>query len=226
MCDLNNLMNLYQHYLQEGGTTQEKLDVYIIEAAELAELQQESGEEPTMARGVSPATLAFYRCITNMGDQRQPVEFVPCGHVLWWTVPMIIAAGGFRQLLEIENSTRFSAPTFSSVVCGQCDADAEQFDRDMATFLNMYEDAVGSTSVDRANFIELYVGQILRYVAGRDDWHVEAIVEVSQQPYSGDTGCWVKVLSYDVKGSSVDHNVGDEIIAGRRELFLMEEVTE
>lgn len=60
------------------------------------------------------------------------------------------------------------------------------------------------------------VGQRLKYTAGQGDWHVEAEVEVSREP--GTTGCYVTILSYTHKGSAVEHNIGDEIIAGAREL--------
>lgn len=53
--------------------------------------------------------------------QRQIVEFCPCGHTSHWTLTKIIAAGGFRPLVDIYQSRRFSAPTFHSTTsCQEC----------------------------------------------------------------------------------------------------------
>lgn len=53
--------------------------------------------------------------------ERLVVEFCPCGHTSHWTLTKIIAAGGFRQLVDIYQSRRFSAPTFHSTTsCQEC----------------------------------------------------------------------------------------------------------
>jgi len=52
---------------------------------------------------------------------RQVVEFLQCGHTALWTIPMIISASGFRQLLAIHVGKRASAPTLDSTThCQQC----------------------------------------------------------------------------------------------------------
>lgn len=77
----------------------------------------------------------------NNGE-RVVVEFCPCGHTAQWTIPMIIAAGGFRQLLDIYEGRRASAPTFPTsndgeFVCRECESEFEHHMEKMAYMMSL-----------------------------------------------------------------------------------------
>ena len=78
---------------------------------------------------------------------------------------------------------------------------------------------VEPVSGERVDLRTLQIGQKLRYVAGQDDRYVGADVEVVGTP--GFTGCMVKILRIHQKDNPVTIAVGDEILAGARELFVL-----
>lgn len=65
---------------------------------------------------------------------------------------------------------------------------------------------------------KLKVGHEVMYIAGKGSSYCEAKATVAKTP--GTTNCFIRILEYTHKGESVDHNVGDEILAGAGELFL------
>lgn len=97
-------------------------------------LANEANEETASA--IALEVIAILR---EDKGQRQIVEFCPCGHTEWRTVPMIVAAGGFRQLLDIFQGRRASAPTFHDSKCCQCEADFEYNEARLAAALDGWE---------------------------------------------------------------------------------------
>jgi len=63
----------------------------------------------------------------------------------------------------------------------------------------------------------LEIGDIVRYIAGQGDHHMEAVAEVAKP--SGGTGCIVRIIFIEQCGSKVTHKKDDEICAGALELF-------
>jgi len=77
-----------------------------------------------------------------------------------------------------------------------------------------------NTQVGYAGLKDLTSGQKVRYIAGRGEHHVNADAEVKEKP--GATGCWVTIKRFHTKGTAIEYNEGDIIIAGADELFYID----
>lgn len=62
-------------------------------------------------------------------EERQIVQFCPCGHTAWKTTEEIRELGGSHQLEDIERGIKLDAPIFSSEDCPMCQADREENER-------------------------------------------------------------------------------------------------
>lgn len=57
---------------------------------------------------------------TPQSDERQIVQYCPCGHIAWLTRDEIIQKGSQKQLEAIENGTKLDAVILHSTECGAC----------------------------------------------------------------------------------------------------------
>lgn len=53
-------------------------------------------------------------------EERQVVQFCPCGHIAWLTRDEIIQKGSQKQLEAIENGTKLDAVILQSTECRTC----------------------------------------------------------------------------------------------------------